>query len=144
MSLPTEMRFSAVTRCAVCSLTQYRSVSGLCVRCGAVLKVAISNLGTSELCHESAFPISRRIGIAVKQLRIERRLSQEQLARKMRTARPQVTRLESGISNPSLQTIERAALALGIDITEIFLRLPCSRRDANGGAGQRRWGESRF
>lgn len=129
MSAPTKMRYRLVTRCIVCRLIQYRSSSGLCVRCGAAVNLAMSHIGTSESRNESELSISRRIGIALKQLRIEHRLSQSQLATKMRTGRPQVTRLENGVCNPSLRTIERAALALGIDIAEVFLRLPLCTRD---------------
>lgn len=44
--------------------------------------------------------------------RIERGLTQKQLARKLRTKQPVISRLESGTYNPSLKFLRRVARAL--------------------------------
>jgi DNA-binding XRE family transcriptional regulator len=49
----------------------------------------------------------------ILRLRIERGLTQEQLADKVGTTQSTIARLESGKANPSLLTLERVAAALG-------------------------------
>jgi transcriptional regulator with XRE-family HTH domain len=41
----------------------------------------------------------------------------------MQTARPYLSKLERGVITPTLDTLERTASALGIDMSELFLRL---------------------
>jgi len=50
---------------------------------------------------------------AVIEARKRAGLTQQQLARKMRTTQPVVARLESGNTRPSLRTLERLAAATG-------------------------------
>jgi transcriptional regulator with XRE-family HTH domain len=63
------------------------------------------------------------VGTAVKSLRKERRFTQQRLAILMGTGRSYISKLESGGLVPSLQTLDRATSALGIDLAELFLRL---------------------
>ncbi len=46
-------------------------------------------------------------------LRIERGLTQQEVAQKMNTTQSVISRLESGSANPSLATLKRLAEALG-------------------------------
>jgi hypothetical protein len=71
----------------------------------------------------STEPLAKRIGAATLVLRKERRLSQEQLAGIMSTARSYVSKLERGLLILSFPTLKRTTSALGIDIAERFLRL---------------------
>jgi transcriptional regulator with XRE-family HTH domain len=71
----------------------------------------------------SAEVLARRVGTAVKCLRKERKFTQQRLAFLMGTGRSYISKLESGGIVPSLQTLERATSALGIDLAELFLRL---------------------
>jgi transcriptional regulator with XRE-family HTH domain len=78
--------------------------------------------------------LAKRIGAAIRSLRKERKLSQRRLAEAMGTARSYISKLERGLLVPSLQTLERATSALGIDIADLFLRL--RRRSSHlGGDG---------
>jgi len=58
------------------------------------------------------FQIARQ----VIKLRLERELSQQQLAAKAGTAQPNISRLERASINPSLQSLQRVAQALDAEI----------------------------
>ena len=62
-----------------------------------------------------------RLASTLIRLRLSRGLTQEELARLMKTKQESVARLESGNSLPSLSTIKKAAEALDADL-EIILR----------------------
>ena len=64
--------------------------------------------------------VKRQFGSAIRQLRRERGVSQESLARKARLARTYLTGVEMGVRNPTLQNISRLANALGVPIAELF------------------------
>jgi transcriptional regulator with XRE-family HTH domain len=72
------------------------------------------------LTQPSLEPLSLRIGRAIRLLRQKRRLSQDRLAQSMKTSRPYLSRLERGVVSPSISTLERAALALGVDLCDLF------------------------
>lgn len=57
---------------------------------------------------------------ALRRERKKRKLSQQQLASAMRTARSYVSKLERDMADPSLSTLERAAAAFNINIAELF------------------------
>ncbi len=66
---------------------------------------------------EPEFQVARE----VIRLRLERVLSQEELARKAGTAQPNISRLERATINPSLHFLQKVAEALGAKI-EIRLK----------------------
>lgn len=47
-------------------------------------------------------------------------ISQEEIARRMRTSQPAVARLESGKANPSVDTLRRYAAATGTELKIVF------------------------
>lgn len=59
------------------------------------------------------------MGQAVKKLRSGRRMTQEQVAHAANVHPTWVSRLESGILNPSWGMIERVAGALGVSMSEL-------------------------
>jgi transcriptional regulator with XRE-family HTH domain len=65
-------------------------------------------------------PATRRVARRVAELRIERGLSQDELARRARLNRVTLARLEQARHPPRLDTLERIARALGVDITELL------------------------
>ena len=77
---------------------------------------------------KSAELLALRVGIAVRSLRKERKFTQQRLAILMGTGRSYISKLESGRVVPSLQTLERARSAFGIDLAELFLRLRRQKR----------------
>lgn len=57
----------------------------------------------------------------LRRLRVERRLSQENLAVDASIDRTYVSRLERGMENPTVAVLERLACALGVRIEEFFV-----------------------
>jgi transcriptional regulator with XRE-family HTH domain len=64
--------------------------------------------------------IKIQFGLKIKQLRIEKGLSQEALAHKADIDRTYVPGIESGKRNVSIVVIEKLAKALTIELTEIM------------------------
>ena len=60
------------------------------------------------------------LGARIKELRKSRRLSQEQLSEKIDIDPKHLSRIEVGKSYPSLNTLERIAKTLGVEIRDIF------------------------
>jgi len=77
---------------------------------------------------------------AVIEARKRAGLTQQQLARKMRTTQPVVARLESGSTRPSLRTLERLAAATGSRLLISFE--PRERPDKKQAIGSSRFGVS--
>jgi transcriptional regulator with XRE-family HTH domain len=52
----------------------------------------------------------------IRAARLERGVSQDELARRARTSQSAVARIERGTTSPTLDTLERLAKALGIEL----------------------------
>jgi len=61
-----------------------------------------------------------KIGLVIKGLRIERGLKLEALANDLDLATSTLSRIESGMRNPSLEVLEALAEALGVKVSDIF------------------------
>jgi transcriptional regulator with XRE-family HTH domain len=64
--------------------------------------------------------IKKKFGIRVKQLRIEKKLSQEALAIDANVDRGYLSNLENGKGNISIENIEKILDALGVTFNEFF------------------------
>ena len=64
--------------------------------------------------------IYKKFGERVKELRKDKGLSQEQLAEKIKRDPRSVVAIEGGKRNPTLNTIDKLAKALGVEIKELF------------------------
>jgi transcriptional regulator with XRE-family HTH domain len=64
---------------------------------------------------------SRSFGRVVRERRRQLDLTQEQLARRIKTSVPYIGHLEAGKRHPSSQVIVRVADALGLDARDLFL-----------------------
>jgi HTH-type transcriptional regulator / antitoxin HipB len=62
-----------------------------------------------------------RLGEEVRRLRIDRGLSQSELAERMGLPQAVVSRLEAGGVEPRLKTLDRVAHALGVEVDVRFL-----------------------
>jgi transcriptional regulator with XRE-family HTH domain len=65
----------------------------------------------------------RAFGLALRQLRLERELSQEGLADRTGLHVTYVSGIERGIRNPALKNILKLADALEVSLTELFGRV---------------------
>lgn len=60
--------------------------------------------------------VARAIAVAVVRYRAEHRLTQRDVATRLKMAQPQVARLERGDVNPTMDTLMRVAGGLGIEL----------------------------
>jgi transcriptional regulator with XRE-family HTH domain len=60
------------------------------------------------------------MAMLVRKIRLERGMTQEQLAGKAGVTREYIARLEAGLYDPSLSTIERLAKALKVKPAELL------------------------
>ncbi|HUY59889.1 MAG TPA: helix-turn-helix transcriptional regulator [Solirubrobacteraceae bacterium] len=70
---------------------------------------SIAQAGKPSLAHQ--------VELALVLYRDARRMSQQQLAERLGVKQPQVARLESGLVNPSMDTLLRISERLGIEFT---------------------------
>jgi DNA-binding XRE family transcriptional regulator len=61
-----------------------------------------------------------RVGLIVKELRQKNRLTQEELARKIKTTKSAISRLENSSGGARLETLEKVAQAFGKELVIEF------------------------
>ena len=64
--------------------------------------------------------LKRQFGIRLKELRIKAGIKQEQLAQKIDIAVRNLSKIETGITFPSSETLEKIIIALDIPPKELF------------------------
>lgn len=64
--------------------------------------------------------LAKRVAANVVRLRAEGKLSQRDLASKAGMSQPHIQMIEQGDRNPSLESVERLAIALGVLPTSLF------------------------
>ena len=62
----------------------------------------------------------QRFGMRVKELRSERQITQDELAERVGVFRTYMSRIETGVANPSLTTIHALADSLEVPVAELF------------------------
>ena len=62
----------------------------------------------------------QRFGARIKELRAQREITQEELAERVGIFRTYMSRIETGLGNPTLTVIHALADALGVSVTELF------------------------
>ena len=73
------------------------------------------------------------LGEQIRALREAQHISQAELARRMGSTQPAIARLEAGRVSPSLDTLDRAAAALGAELVIAFQHpLQRGRRQLSG------------
>ncbi|MDP3751088.1 MAG: helix-turn-helix transcriptional regulator [Polaromonas sp.] len=71
----------------------------------------------------------KALGIRIKQLRTERQITQEELADSCGMFRTYLSRIESGLANPTLTVLHTLAAGFEMDVTEL-LATPASGGEA--------------
>ena len=66
----------------------------------------------------------RNIGANIRRARVRRKLTQDDLAQTVHTTRQTISNYETGRSCPDVETLQRLADALGIELTELLDREP--------------------
>jgi transcriptional regulator with XRE-family HTH domain len=67
--------------------------------------------------------LQRKFGLVIKELRLEKGLSQESLANQSDIDRTYISDIEKGERNISLKIIERLAETLQISLSELFKKI---------------------
>ena len=67
--------------------------------------------------------IAHRVGARVRELRLDAEMTQGELARRISTHRPIVSRVERGLHMPRLEELERYATALELDVATLLVCL---------------------
>jgi transcriptional regulator with XRE-family HTH domain len=121
-----------VVRCEYCRLMQYRTSNSLCRKCHKPLDYEepaplAPHLVTSQPVPHSD-DASMQVATQVRELRRARHLSQRQLAGRMQVPRTYISKIENGKAIPTLGSLERLALALGVEVRQL-VRDARSRRD---------------
>jgi transcriptional regulator with XRE-family HTH domain len=61
-----------------------------------------------------------KTGDRIKELRLQRLMTQEELAEKTGLAAASISRIENNLVNPSISTLRALTKALDVDVTEIL------------------------
>lgn len=64
--------------------------------------------------------LQQKVGKRIQEIRIEKKISQQELASKCNFEKSNMSRLEKGNSNATLSTLEKVCHALQIDYIELF------------------------
>ncbi|WP_035669382.1 helix-turn-helix domain-containing protein [Flavobacterium sp. 83] len=64
--------------------------------------------------------LQKRVGKRIQEIRIEKNLSQQDLAARCNFEKSNMSRLESGGANATLSTLDIVCKALGVEIIELF------------------------
>ena len=82
-------------------------------------KFELSNT-TTQKSSMSENSLQINVGRRIQNIRESKGISQQELAAKCNFEKSNMSRLEAGRVNPTLATLEKVALALEIDIIELF------------------------
>jgi transcriptional regulator with XRE-family HTH domain len=113
----------AVLRCEHCSLVQFMTTNSLCRRCHKPLEIdepePVSPTLAAVPGRAGTDDGGLQVARAVRDLRLERNLSQRQLAGRMQVPRTYISKIENGKATPTLSSLERLANALEVDICKL-------------------------
>jgi transcriptional regulator with XRE-family HTH domain len=88
------------------------------------------------------------VGRNVRRLRVAAEIAQDELALRAGVDRAYVGKLERGVANPTVDTLEKLAAALKVDLSDFFSKVKGSALPLRGGrptsrrAGVKRTGRS--
>lgn len=111
-----------IADCPHCGLHQYLTENGMCRRCNRPIGVEFIHLPLSD---KKLRQLPNRVGLAIRDLRSRRGISQEKLARAAHTGRSHLSRIECGHVRPPLSTLLRLTGVLGLNA--IILRFENAR-----------------
>lgn len=130
-TLPANER--EVVRCEGCKLVQFRSTAATCRRCKKSLlpdlpkPQAVLTLPVEPGAGEAEGGL--QVATAVRDLRRVRNLSQRQLAGRMGVPRTYISKIENAKAMPTLNSLDRLARALQVDISVLLRSAPTRHKD---------------
>lgn len=121
-----------VVHCGFCKLIQFRTNNSLCRKCHKPLyveePVRPGPVAVESQPAESSSEAGLQVAAQVKEIRRARHLSQRQVATRMEVPRTYISKIENGKAIPTLGSLERLAVALGVDVRQL-VKNARSRRD---------------
>ena len=124
-----------VISCKACGLVQFRTRTGKCRRCLHLLPLAEPGRVTSSSRPANLRRARRKskgkwlnlemvenLGQRIQEIRKLRGLTQNELFELSNVSRSYLARIESGLMTPSLGTLEKISVALGVSLNRFFLR----------------------
>src|SRR5712671_2554003 len=124
-----------VVSCKACGLVQFRTRTGKCRRCVRVLPLAepgraIPSSGPAKLRRTRRkskgkwlnLEMVENLGQRIQEIRRLRGLTQNELFELSQVSRSYLARIESGLMTPSLGTLEKISVALGVSLNRFFVR----------------------
>lgn len=124
-SAHTSAEARPIVRCQACTLNQFLPSTGTCRRCRRSLGNyhLVIPISTEPATLESATRSFRQsVGRFLRAIRMERGLTQKQLAICLRTHRTVISRMECGHKFPPLAMLARAGFLMGLDRAIVILR----------------------
>ena len=113
-----------VVRCDRCQLVQFRTNNNLCRRCKVSLDPEEPEIAAAPPVIPPAVAPPRaphlQVAIAIRSLRQRSGLSQRQLAARMNVPRTYVSKIENEKATPTLSSLERLALALEVQVSDLL------------------------
>ncbi|MBC7618200.1 MAG: helix-turn-helix transcriptional regulator [Candidatus Saccharibacteria bacterium] len=73
----------------------------------------------------------KALGLRLKELRVEKSITQEELAERCGMFRTYMSRIEAGLANPTLTALHTLAAGLEIPITDLFIPAQTQPRRVN-------------
>lgn len=74
--------------------------------------------------HKLPIAVAERLAGRLKELRKQKGVSQDMLARASDVSRPTLAKMESGLSSPRLSNLEQLARALDVDVLDLLTHRP--------------------
>ncbi len=119
-------------RCSNCGLNQFVTKDNTCRRCHAPdlerkveekVEEVESEIPVPREVHIRLTNLEEAVGRSLKVLRIERHISQRQLASMSNFQRTYISKVEKGHTTPSLVSLDRLADGLGISLVDFISRV---------------------
>ena len=128
LAAPSQTPEREVLKCEHCKLVQFRTATDSCRRCKKSLlpeqpkaQPAIALVPQPEAAPKEDH---LQVATAVRDLRRVRNLSQRQLAGRMNVPRTYISKIENGKAMPTLNSLDRLAKALQVDISALLRDAP--------------------
>ncbi len=114
-----------VMHCRFCNLIQFRTSNSLCRKCHKPLDVEESArfgpVPVEAYLAESSAEAGLKVAGQVREIRRARHLSQRQVAGRMQVPRTYISKIENGKAIPTLNSLERLAAALSVDVRQLVI-----------------------
>jgi DNA-binding XRE family transcriptional regulator len=120
---PAEAR--PIVRCQACTLNQFLPSTGACRRCHRTLgnyQLVIPISSEPATLDGAVRSFRQTVGRFLRAIRIERGLTQRQLAICLHTHRSFISRVECGHKFPPLSMLAHAGFLMGLDKVIVILR----------------------